>query len=226
MADQPVCREIADGIQKFANAGAGQSEMNGVTPTHEAMVANGFVYADQAGLLFNGNGADERSPELAVPRIVAWGKGDILVARVPESDEQKARGEKSPLKFFIQFNQAPYNGPNDLGTAGGIYKVRTQDIVNDGLNYGVQCSADRYQYHYFPKADPATGQNPAPAIGDVYCLKTRSGTGYALLQVTDVCNQAVVLNFKYNGSSSFFKANREGKIPGQFKDNKLAIDLK
>lgn len=198
MAEEAICRNANSAIQQLSDKDRSAANlMMGVRPTFQAKVAEGFLYGNESGMSFTAN------------KIVPWGDGDLLVIHPKESDAQIARGEANPTKFFIQYDEAPYNGPKDKGTSGGIYKVNSKDAT--GGKNGVECSRNAltYAHHFFPKEDPSTRKEVAPEVGDVYCVRTRSGDNYALIKVTSVCNNGVIFDYKFNGESNFFSAEAE-----------------
>jgi hypothetical protein len=196
-ADDAICNNATAVVHKLNDKALVYNTMAGVSPTYQATIAEGFLYGDQSGMVFKDN------------KSVPWGAGDLLVIHAQESDEQVAKGQKNPIKFFIQFDEAPYNGPNDKGTKGGIYKVQANDMNSN--KPGVTCSKEgaAYAKHFFPKADAA-----GPIAGDMYCVRTRSGENYALIKVVNVCSSGVVFNYKFNGKSNEFN-NEQELAPGQ-----------
>lgn len=196
-AADAICNNAHSAIRKLTDKDYLHDTMMGVKPTYEAQVADGFLYGNEAGLLFKKN------------KIVSWGAGDLLVIHPQESEEQKKNSQKNPLKFFVQYDKAPYNGQNDKGTQGGIYKVNPQADKSDSS--GVTCSkeASDYAYHFFPSG------GEAPAVGDVYCVRTRSGKGYALIKVTNICESGLVFAYKYNGASNEFAGEKETTLSQQ-----------
>lgn len=196
-ADDAICNNANAVIHKLKDKALVYDSMMGVSPTYQATLADGFLYGDDSGLLFNEN------------KIVSWGKGDALVIHPQESPEQKAKGEKNPLKFFIQHDEVPYNGPNDKGTKGGIYKVEAKDLKSNKKDISCSKEDSAYAKHFFPAGDKS-----GPALGDVYCVRTRSGNGYALIKVANICTNGLVFNYKYNGASNVFNNERQ-LAPGE-----------
>lgn len=188
-ADDAICNNVNFEIHKLSDPDRiHANSVKGVNLTYEAALADGFLYGDKSGISFKEN------------KMTAWGRGDLLVIHPSESKEQVQRGEKNPTKFFIQYDEAPYNGPNDKGTKGGIYKVQN---LEDGSETGVVCSkeASSYEHHFFPSSESS------PEVGAVYCVRTRDGKGYALMRVSNVCSNGVIFSYKYNGTSNAFKGD-------------------
>ncbi len=126
---------------------------------------------------------------------MGWGKGDVLLARGNSTDP------KSPLKFFVQKDNgegADYRGRDDIGTKGGILRFKV-----DGLD-GKSCPTDpsRYKNFFYP-TDGMAQIEP----GDAFCVITRDGKRYALLQVEALCENGLVFTYRYNGTDPKFPAD-------------------
>ncbi|MGZ3806068.1 MAG: hypothetical protein ACXVB4_17770 [Pseudobdellovibrionaceae bacterium] len=186
-ADDAICNNANSEIRKLSDNDSLQDTMMGVSPTYQATVADGFLYYGKSGLSFKKN------------KIVPWGAGDLLVMHPKESDEQIKKGEKNPTKFFIQYDEDPYNGVNDKGTKGGIYKLDPKDQKADSPTISCPTDGNKYVHHFFPKKGDA-----APVAGDIYCVRTRTGKEYSLIKVINVCGNGVVFDYKYNRKSNSF----------------------
>lgn len=191
-AKESVCNSKF-GIQKQKNRTRLQDTMMGVQPTHQAKVADGFKAGNNgndSGLLFESN------------ELVQWGLGDILVVHPQELADQKAKGEINPMQLFIQHEKAPYNGPNDKNTKGGVYKVAGTS------NDGVTCSKnpEDYSMHFFPGIISGSKYQPLQQ-GGVYCVRTRSGDKFALMKVVSICDDGIVVDYKYGKDSNVFAAD-------------------
>jgi hypothetical protein len=192
-AEKPgICSNAISEIKKLTDPDrVAANSMMGVRPTYMAHLADGFKHGEQSGLIF-------KDADTKEPKVVAHGKGDILVMRPPNG----------PMKFFIQYDEAPYNGENDKGTKGGIYKV---DLPADQAQAkpAIICPKNPklYAHHYFPAFIPKVEgeQDKDPQVGDTYCVRSRDGKEYSLIRLTDVCENGLVFDFKHNGQSSFFK---------------------
>lgn len=189
-ASESVCNGQF-GVQKQQKRTRLQDTMMGVQPTHQAKMADGFLAGNNgndSGILFESN------------ELVQWGKGDLLAVHPQELAEQKAKGEKNPMQFFVQYEQAPYNGPNDKGTRGGIYKVTAPE------KDGITCSkrAEDYSLHFFPGIIDGRQKYQALQQGGVYCVRTRDGDKYALIKVVSLCDDGVVIDYNYGKDSNVF----------------------
>ena len=193
-AEDAICSNAKSMIQKLSDKDrSSANSMMGVKPAYQAKVADGFLYGGESGILFEEN------------QIKPWGHGDLLVMRSPSTPEQNQKGEKNPLKIFVQFAEAPYNNTNDKGTKGGIHKIEaaadsgvicpTRDALPNDKKPG-------YVHHFFPK-----GEKESPQVGDIYCVRTRNGENYALMKVTNVCEDGLVFDYKSNGKSNVFMAD-------------------
>ena len=171
-----------------------------VSMSHQVKIRNGWAQYGESALVFDKRPEAERLKGPAEPIIVPWGKGDLLSAKSPESDEQKAKGELNDMKLFLQMaGQQDFNGPNDVDTQSGIHKVTNYDSIG-----GVLCSSRKadYSFHWFPATDEEKLK-----VGDSYCVRTRDGKNYALITVDASCEDGLVFSYRYNGESPKFSAD-------------------
>ncbi|MBE7532296.1 MAG: right-handed parallel beta-helix repeat-containing protein [Ardenticatenaceae bacterium] len=115
--------------------------------------------------------------------VVAWDSNaaDILAAKIQSA---------SPINFFLQYDTPPFNNPDiDRDARSGILQMPQTE-----LGQVSECPASGYVYHW---ADAN--------LGGVYCVRTRDGEHYAVIQVTAVNNNNLTFTWKYqpDGSRSF-----------------------
>jgi hypothetical protein len=82
----------------------------------------------------------------------------------------------------------------------GYYQVEADDVANGA----VTCPADLMIYGAQAFPVDARGQAVAPTVGEVYCILTRDAQRYALIRIDAVCDQGVVIRFRYGGKNPVF----------------------
>jgi hypothetical protein len=197
-ADSPLCAAGSAAWRTLTQIERNEKVIGQVQPTHQVKLLNGFDHFSTANFRF-----DDRANPMAlnaveaVPVITPWATGDIGVVRLKESEEQVKKGERNPIQLFVQKDIAPYQGENDKGTDGGIYKV------SDYNGQGVQCPTEpfAYEYHQYPKQESKANELQ---LNGVYCVRTRDGKRFALMKIEALCDQAVVFAYIYGGASSYF----------------------
>ncbi len=115
--------------------------------------------------------------------VVAWDSrlADILAARKEGS---------AKTGFFLPYDSTPYRNPDlDRNAAAGIRKVSAAGLEDAG-----ECPTGGYAHHWFQ-----------PEVAAVYCVRTRSGSTYALIRVDAIDDDRIVIDYLYqpNGSNKF-----------------------
>lgn len=93
--------------------------------------------------------------------IVSWAsrQADILASSRNQSG--------STIWFFIPNDSPPYQSQYDKGAKSGII-----EMPQKALDPGIECPPDGYQFHWVEAR-----------VGAVYCVRTRDGQHFALIQV-------------------------------------------
>ena len=112
--------------------------------------------------------------------VVGWDSriADILAARQEGS---------AKTGFFLPYDSAPYRHPNlDRNAAAGIQKISVAS-----LDDAQECPTGGYAHHWFQ-----------PEATAIYCVRTRSGSTYALIQVDAIDDDRIVIDYLYQPSGS------------------------
>jgi len=110
--------------------------------------------------------------------VVPWNaQGDLLAHK---------QGSPSTTGFFLSFDAEPYKDP---GGRAGIVQVKGK-----ALSDITECPTAGYTYHWF-----------LPRVDGIYCVRTRSGRTYAVLQVTKMAADSIEFDFMHqeNGKTTF-----------------------
>jgi hypothetical protein len=105
--------------------------------------------------------------------IVPWNaRADIGVSRPPEAS--------APM-FFVPFDVVYQHPEWDRGAAAAI-----TEVVASELAQVMECPATGYRHHYVPVR-----------LGAIYCLRLRDGKHYAALKVTDLSDDRIGFDYKF-----------------------------
>lgn len=133
-------------------------------------------------VLFDGwSRSSESGFKFASQTIVPWnsGQADILVSN--------SRTPGLNAKLFVQYQVPPFDKtPQDQGARGGIVQL-THSLLNDVS----ECPTEGYSAHW-----------TEARVNGVYCLRTRDGTHYAKLKVSDVLADRIAFDWVFQPSGS------------------------
>jgi hypothetical protein len=130
--------------------------------------------------IFDGfNYFDTSGFKFSTNSIAGWGSksSDILVAKADSS---------SPISFFMQYDAPPYQGAQDKNAQSGIIKVSQLNLSNV-----FECPETGYQYHWVQAT-----------VDGVYCVRTRDGSHYAVIQVTSTNKNSLTFTWIYQPDGS------------------------
>jgi Papain family cysteine protease len=129
-----------------------------------------FLAAGDASVLDGFRFFDNSGYSFAQAERVPWNS--------PEADILVAKQNVSELRFaslFLPFDAPPYNSEQDDSAQSGILKLAGSDY-DDVQN----CPSSGYQYHW-----------TNPEVGDVYCVRTRSGTGFVKIRISALADEKI-----------------------------------
>lgn len=107
--------------------------------------------------------------------VVAWNspEGDLLVATTDRIKDDKVR-------FYLPFDQPPYNAPQDSLAKSGVKKITMSKFSSEE-----QCGSSGYTYHWYEARQ-----------GEHYCLRLRNGNQFVKIRVESVGKDSMTINWK------------------------------
>lgn len=187
--EKALCKNAEAGAKKrLTSDRESKSPTTGQKFSEQVTLGDGFS-SSKTGIRFGQN------------EIVQWGDSADLYFAMP--------GGKKNL-FVKHWVPETANGSNELDkeSFGGMWKIATVDPIN-----GVECPKPDAEFRRPSEKKNKEWENKVyhwiePEAQGTYCLLTRDGNHFALLEIAAVCESTMVFSYRYNEKENdrFFPA--------------------